>query len=103
MEVKRNPRDTCVEPDEQSYEKLISSGVCCILVVIGVLTLALTVFSGFAVSLSVKAGESSKVVVYRSFAESNDSRYQGHTRPQSAKEEVKHFDSTLFLYFSSFM
>ena len=60
MEVTRNPRDTCVEPDEQSHEKLISSGVRCILVVIGVLTLALTVFSGFAVSLSVKAGKALK-------------------------------------------
>ena len=78
------------EPDKSSYGKVISSGVRCSIFAIGVLTLTLVVLSGVVFSISIKAREKSQVVVYKTVAQSNDSRYQGHTRREEAKEEVNH-------------
>ena len=87
MEVEYNPRG---EADKLSYGKVTSSGVRCSIFAIGVLTLTLVVLSGVVFSISIKAREKSQVVVYKTVAQSNDSRYQGHIRREEAKDEVNH-------------
>jgi len=84
MEVEYNPRG---EADKLSYGKVTSSGVRCSIFAIGVLTLTLVVLSGVVFSISIKAREKSQVVVYKTVAQSNDSRYQGHIRREEAKDE----------------